>query len=421
MKIRKLYFVLAVAFLVAAAIAYQSVSLSYPESLIRIQAQERLGKIDPRIVDEPLEVQALLLDYLDGDAAPGAKSDGDELALKAWIALMKYPEPSRQVLGMFGNEPKFQAILRQYGEGVIPVIKYFLDNDIKSVKVLIKAGEIIVATKEKVGQMVDGAKRAASEAWDQLRHKSPASAPEPPNVVPPETSPPAPPVPTAPETVTVQLEPTQRGWYAINAINNDGHKFLGQFAVDAAHVAHWNQTDRTVAAVADFLTGGVSNLERKYELHEKIEGGDVFFAAVDILPFVAAVKLLRVGKVASTTGKELSVLSKTRVFAARLLPSNANLMKLGKFGAVLATGYVVLKHPGLLNSLFGELAKLMGLPPFLVQFAGWFLLISIVLYPFLGLLKIAANVIGVGLSWLNRPAKRESFTAGAQPLAGASA
>jgi hypothetical protein len=125
------------------------------------------------------------------------------------------------------------------------------------------------------------------------------------------------------------------------------------------------------------------------------------------------VKLLRVGKVASATGKELSVLSKTRVFAARLLPRNATLLKMGKFGAVLATGYVVLKHPGLLTSLFGELAKLMGLPPFLVQFAGWFLLISIVLYPFLGLLKIAANAIWLGLSWLTRPAKREPIAVGA--------
>jgi len=173
--------------------------------------------------------------------------------------------------------------------------------------------------------------------------------------------------------------------------------------------------------VADFMTGGVSNLERKYELDEKIGGSDVFFAAVDIIPFVAAVKLIKAGKVVNTTGKELSVLSKTRVFAARLLPSNANLMKLGKFGAVLATGYVIFKHPGLLNSLFGELAKLIGLPPFLVQFAGWFLLTSILLYPFLGLLKIAANVILLGMSWLSLPAKKESTTPSAQPLAGASA
>jgi len=417
MKIRKLYFVLAVAFLVAVAIAYQSVSLSYPESLIRIQAQDRLGKIDPRIVDEPLEVQALLLDYLDGDTAPSAKSDGGELALKAWIALMKYPEPSRQVMALYGTEPKFRAILRQYGEDVIPVIKYFLDNDLKSVQFIVKAGEIIATTIEKVVQMANGAKKAANEVWDWLVGHAPATAP----VTGPATPPPTPPLAKAPEVVTVQLEPIQQGWYAINAISIEGHKFVSQFAVDAAHVAHWNQTDRTVAVVADFMTGGVSNLERKYELDEKIGGSDVFFAAVDIIPFVAAVKLIKAGKVVNTTGKELSVLSKTRVFAARLLPSNANLMKLGKFGAVLATGYVIFKHPGLLNSLFGELAKLIGLPPFLVQFAGWFLLTSILLYPFLGLLKIAANVILLGMSWLSLPAKKESTTPSAQPLAGASA
>jgi hypothetical protein len=218
-----------------------------------------------------------------------------------------------------------------------------------------------------------------------------------------------------------EFGPTQRGWYAINSIHGDGHKFLAQFAVDTSNVAHWNQVDRTVTTVASFLTGGVSNLERKYEVNETIGGSDVFFAAIDVIPFVAAVKLLKAGKVVTATGKELSFMSKTRVFAARLIPKNSLLVSMGKYGVVLATGYVVLTHPSLLNSAFAELAKLMGLNPMLVQFFGWFLLISIALYPFFWLLKIVANVILFGLSWLNMSIKKTSSRGAAQPLTAASA
>nr|WP_181726134.1 hypothetical protein [Polaromonas sp.] len=195
------------------------------------------------------------------------------------------------------------------------------------------------------------------------------------------------------------------GLYAINTINIDGHKFLGQFSLDAANVAHWNQVDRTATTVTSFLTSGLSSLERKYELDEKIGGSDVFFAAVDVFPFVVVVKLLKAGKVVTATGKELSILSKTRVFAARLIPKNPSLASMGKYGVVLATGYVVFSHPSLLNSVFAEVATLMGLNTGLVQFLGWFLLISIALYPFFWLLKIAANLILFGFLWLEKATK----------------
>jgi hypothetical protein len=94
MKLRKLLFVLLVAFLAAAAIGYWSVSMSYPEKLIRLQVGQGLEKIDIRIADEPLAVQALLLDYAETDS----KSGRGELVLKAWVSLLKYPTQSREVL-----------------------------------------------------------------------------------------------------------------------------------------------------------------------------------------------------------------------------------------------------------------------------------------------------------------------------------
>lgn len=81
---------------------------------------------------------------------------------------------------------------------------------------------------------------------------------------------------------------------------------------------------------------------------------------------------------------------------------------MGKIGVVLATSYLVLSHPALLNSVFAEIPKLMGLNPKLVQFVGWFLLISMALYPFFWVLKIAANLILIGFSWLDKSMKKTS-------------
>nr|QJS06382.1 hypothetical protein [Polaromonas sp.] len=202
MKLRKLLFVVVVAFLAAAAIGYESIPMSYPEKLIRLQVEQGLGKIDKRIAEEPLAVQALLLDYL-SDAPTDVNSGRGELVLKAWVALLKYPTQSREVLQLYGTEPRFQAILREHGEAVIPVIKYFLDNDLASVKLMSQAGDVVTATKGNVGNAVDEARQTFEHWWNKLNSRT--SAPEfPPRV-------------TAPlQPAKVAFGPTQRGLYAIH-------------------------------------------------------------------------------------------------------------------------------------------------------------------------------------------------------------
>ena len=415
MKMRKFLFITVVALLATMAIVQWTKTVPYAEKLIRLQAEQSLGKIDKRILDEPLAVQALLLDYA-GDGGPESKGVRSELVLKAWVALAKYPLQSREVLQIYGSKPEFQSIIREHGEFVIPVIKYFLDNDLLSLRIQAKVADaVIVATEtvsdavntatKQVGGAVTAVKQGAKHLWDKVRGISPVPA-----SVPAQTPAPAPP-PTA-QPVKAEFGPTERGWYAINSIKNDGHKFLGQFALDATNVAHWNQTNRVVTTVGTCLTGGLSNLERKYELDEKIGGSDVFFAAIDVIPFVAAVKLLKAGKVVAATGKELSLVSKTRLFAARLIPKSPLLKAMGKYGVMLATGYVVLTHPALLNSVFAELAELLGLNPVLVQFLGWFLLITVALYPFSWLLKSMARIVIVGFSWLERSKKQSLVSVG---------
>src|SRR5450759_3660741 len=106
-------FFCAAGIVVALAICVVWKPVSYGEQLIRVQTEQELAHIDKAIMDEPVEVQAVLLDY----------SGDKEFVLKAWIALSKYPEKTREILSQYGSEPEFRDILKSYGESVIPVIQ----------------------------------------------------------------------------------------------------------------------------------------------------------------------------------------------------------------------------------------------------------------------------------------------------------
>lgn len=377
MQARKLLFFILIAFFVALAIGNGSKTLPYHEQLLRLQAEQTLGPIDPFILEEPLDIQALLMDY-SGPPEWTPTTQDQELVLKAWLALSKYPEPSREVLRLYGSRPEFQEILREYGEAVIPVIQYFLVNEVLTVKVI----DGVETATARVQQGVEN-------TWNRLRG----------NATPGEV--------VAPLQGQSVLGPELRGWYAVNFIQNEGHQFLGQFSVDASQTAHWNQTNRIAGGLVSFLTSGVSGLERKYALEEDIQSRDVFFAAIDVIPFVVALKLMRAGKVVINSGKELSLMGKTKMFAPRLIPKNPIFLKLGKYGALAATGYVILTHPGLLNSVFARVADFLGLDPLAVQFLGWFVLLALALYPFAWLLKILSGAILLCFSWLEPAPKKK--------------
>lgn len=379
MSLKKLAFFVLLALFSAIAIGVWSEPMPYEDKLIHLQAEQKLGGIDRRILEQPLEVQAILLDYL-GDGEFDPKTASGQLVMKAAIALAKYPTPTQEILQLYGSQPEFRALLREYGECVIPVIKYFLDNDLYSLTAMNTVGNVVETVKQK-----------AVDLWNSVTGNAPPPAAQP-----------------VPPPVKTEYGPLERGWYAIHSIQNDGHKFLGQFTLDKDSTAHWIQTDRMVSGIGSFFTGGVGNLERKYELDEAINGGDVFFAAVDAIPFVAAVKLLKVGKVAAATGKELSLVGKTRVFGARLIPRSPLLKSLGVTGAKLAIAYVVVTHPGLINSVLGEIAKSLGINPMIFQFACWFIFISVALYPFSWILKILAKTVVTGLAWLEKSRRRNA-------------
>ena len=391
MRLRKPLWFAAAAMLVAAAVCYFAYPASYAEQLVRIQARQEFGRVDPRILDEPLEIQAVLLDY-----APDRV-----LALKAWIALLRYPRPARELLLAYGSTPEFRQILAEHGEAVIPVIQYFREHDVWSVSAMDAAARAGNRLKEWAGAL-------ASELPGR-GHAAPAT-PEAVTTREPEAA--AAKEPAAARSAT--LGPDERGWYAINFIGQEGHDLLAQFTVTPNGEVKWNQTDRLVKALTSFLTSGVRTLESRHDLGEQITTSDLFWAGLDVAMVAVPFKLLRAGKAVARSGEELSVMSRTRLFAPRWVARGSWFQSLGKYGAVAATIYIVASHPSLLSSLFGEAARMMGLSPWLVQFAGWTLVILLLLYPVSWLLRPVARGTLHGLAWLNhshrRNAARDSLT-----------
>jgi hypothetical protein len=369
MTARKPLLFLAVAIVVSLAIGRFSTTMPYHERLVRIQAEQELGHIDEAILNEPLPIQALLLDY----------SRDKELTLKAWIALSKYPEKTREIFGLYGSEPEFKTILRNYGEPIIPVIQYFRENDVWTVKAMDATKTTFEAVKETVGR-----------TWGRITGKEQQT----------DTKPVAQPIPH-------EFGPKERGWYAVNFIKQQGHDLLGQFVVDKDKKVKRNQTDRILKGLTSFFTSGVRSLETKNDLGEDVTASDVFWAGLDVAVVAAPVKLLGAGgKAAGRTGKELNLTTRTKVFAPRLLSEGKIFQKLGKYGAVVATTYIIIKHPSLINSAFDWIAKFFGLPTWIVQFVGWVLIIFLVLYPFFWLLTPLARFMLFGLSWIERSRKK---------------
>ena len=84
----------------------------YEDQLIGVAVRQSFGDAASQIATEPLEVQALLLDY----------AENEPLVLKARLALLRYPELARRILPVYGGEPEFQEVLLTYGEAALPPI-----------------------------------------------------------------------------------------------------------------------------------------------------------------------------------------------------------------------------------------------------------------------------------------------------------
>ena len=333
---KKFFLIGGAALLIALVATIRSTPVPIEERLVRIQAEDTLSEF-PNIEQEPLEVQAALLDMA-----------GDELLfLKARAAYLRYPEMTRALFPVYGPEEEFREILRLYGENVLPPIHYFLVNPIGSIELMNRLAQQYQSVKE---YFSDGGTARPSEG-NSLNG--------------------------------ARLSPEERGWYAIGFIQEEGHDFLGQFVVSDQGEVSWVMTERVLENLNQFFASGIRNLEIQHRTGQEISAGDVGWASADVLVAASALKVLRVGRAISVSSRSAARSTRSAALSARLANSGRMLMaaaRYSKWPAVIGVGYLVISHPSLISDFFAEVAKVMGYPVRLVQFLGWFFLLLPVFY-----------------------------------------
>ncbi len=378
---RRAYVLTVAAALIALVIAAASEPLAFEERLIRIEASYVSPELAAQLRGETLLVQAAMLD-LAGDPL---------LLLKARAALMRYPQMTREVLAIYAEEPEFREILRAYGESVIPPIYYFLHNEVRTVAFLHYAAH-----------KLDTSRAAISRFWRREQVAQQDSALE-----AGETA-------DDGDTASNELTPEQRGWYAVNFIRDEGYDFIGQFVLNADGEPRWVQTERFLEGAGSLLAGGFRTLEAKIVSDQELMWADAGWAAVDVLAVVGTLKLVRIGKVATASGRSYSITSRSAAVASRLVRAGqiaGGSARYAKWPAIVGTAYVVVKHPSLVSDALAGVARLAGLPAWPVLMGGWILILLPVLYLLAFVAKLAAPLLRLLRRLSARRPRRLSHTA----------
>jgi hypothetical protein len=334
----------------------------YEDQLIGVAVRQSFGDAASQVEMEPLEVQALLLDY----------ADNEQLVLKARLALLRYPDLARRILPIYGGETEFQVVLLTYGEATLPPIAYFMDHELTSLEI----------------------RHALSDRVERARLLYARLMGTPVDAAPPATE-------SAPE-----LTAEDRGWYAVHFILEEGYDFLGQFAVDPDGNADWVQTERVTEGVANLFLGGIRGLEAKWRQGAAIGGSDLGWAALDMAVIASSVKLLRAvragravapGTAAARSG---GFSGRVALFGSRVLARGGRLgLAVARYGAIPAAVYLMFRYPRLINSTLAELGDWLGVDPWLVQFLFWFVILSVVMRLALFLLGPLSRVLQ-SLGWM---------------------
>jgi hypothetical protein len=309
--------------------------------LIRVQVEEAFPDVEG--VDElSVELQAALLDLSEDPLA----------SLKARAAVLRYPEMAGRVFPLYAAEPEFQSILRRYGESVLPAVDYFLQNPVGTIETM----NVLTRQYDRVRNYVE---RLQGDSDDNAG----------PSVTPNGTE---------ADAESGPLTPEQRGWYAVNFIDAEGHGFVGQFEVADDGSVHWIQTERITEGVTDFFTSGIRSLETRQRTGEEIRLADVGWASVDVLVFASAVKLLRAGRAVATTTRGAGLSTRSAALAARVTGAGRMALRSARYARwpmVIGAGYLVIRHPAVISDMLAEVADLAGVPAWLMQWAGWTLIL----------------------------------------------
>lgn len=338
-KVRKIRFFLLIIFL-AIIISIENNTPALEDQLVYLSLKQVLGPAASFAAHEPLEIKALLLDY----------SENEELLLKARVALLKYPEMSRKVFILYGDFSEFQEILLRYGEPIIPIIHYFMQNEFWFKKICDLPRDII------------------NYFLDFFRPSDKS-----------ETE----------KNYTINIsEEQKRGLYAISYIKEEGHHFLGQFVVTKNKEVKWILTDRIIQNLINFFFSGTRNLEAKWVSEQQLAVEDFLDAGLDVMAMGGTFKLVKMAKKLEGFSQLRSFPQKISLLGSKLLPRGTTLRDMIKYGGVITAGYLMLKHPSLISSVFAWVAQLLDLPPFLFQVVCWTFLFLILFYPVFWLIKL---------------------------------
>ena len=352
--VKSRFIIFALAALIAIVIGLTSNVVPLEQKLIRIHAIERLSEF-PNIENESIELQAVLADV----------AHDPLLVLKLKAAMLRYPAIARELLPIYGSSFEFQEILREYGESVLPAIHYFVSNPVGSIEWISKAGKQYESIK----------------SWFVNSQNEPPASES---------------VPKLAESLTS----TDRGWHAIQYIRAEGHNFIGQFVVNPEGQVEWIVTERVMEGLAQFFSSGIRQLETRYKMDEQIKASDIGWASLDVFVFASAAKVLRVGRNVAVTTQTASGGVRSAALTARVVSGGRlvlNGARYAKWPLLLGGAYLVITHPSLINDFLAEVAGLIGLPAFVVQFLGWFILLSPALFLIRSFLWFAMPFIKTGL------------------------
>jgi hypothetical protein len=364
--VKKALWIGVLALLVALLVSVRSDPVSVDHRLIAIAAEEKMPGFNG-LHGAPIELKAALIDL----------GDDPLLLLKAQAAMMVYPEMARTLFPLYASEPEFHRILRRHGEDILPPIYYFLKNPVSTVEWMNSASVRF---------------QQAREYFNDLRGRSTESERQ--------------------ERETGPLTPAERGWYAVNFIDNEGADFLGQFQMGADGQPQWVQTERITEGVTGFFTGGLRQLESSYKTDGEVTASDIGWASVDVLVFASAVKFLRAGRAVARTTQGARASTRSAALAARVTGSTRLLLRSARYAkwpAVIGVGYLVVTHPGLISDFFASVAGALGLSPLAVQVVGWalilmpaFYLVTWLLVPLISMLRGLTDL----LVWMRGSRKR---------------
>ncbi len=273
--------VVAIAFALATTIAAGSTDSPYEDRLVDIALHQSHAPRWNSVGLNSSAVKSLLLDY------------DNELAFKAQLAIEKYGDEAQDVLVRFGDDLTFQEVVRQYGESTIPVVAYFVKNDIASIRLSYLA-------LQKSDAAISVAKSLWARLWPQEQKEADNSANQ---------------VPEA-------YGPDFRGQQAIAMISSDGHQFLGQFVMNSHGQAAWVQTERAMEAVKSLFFSGAIDLEKKYKRDQPLQAVDVLYAGADVFFFAGAFKAMKFLRGAQEA-RVVGIVKRTQLLGAPLLRQSA--------------------------------------------------------------------------------------------------